>query len=101
MCSGTDNRPGRARDEIDGELRLLAAVRQTIAEQGGPSRNIAVIDELLARLQETFTIACPAYPALSRTVYNGHLFVGRGQGVTVNGRIISLSSCSTMWQWYT
>lgn len=45
MCSGTDNRPGRARD--DGELRLLAAVRQTIAEQGGPSRNIAVIDELL------------------------------------------------------
>jgi uncharacterized protein YgbK (DUF1537 family) len=36
-----------------------------------------VIDELLVRLQETFTIACPAYPALSRTVYNGHLFVGR------------------------
>ena len=36
-----------------------------------------VIDELLARLQGPFTIACPAYPALSRTVYNGHLFVGR------------------------
>jgi uncharacterized protein YgbK (DUF1537 family) len=35
-----------------------------------------VIDELLARLQAPFTIACPAYPALSRTVYNGHLFVG-------------------------
>ena len=25
----------------------------------------------------------------------------RGQGSTVNGRIISLSSCSTMWQWCT
>jgi len=36
-----------------------------------------VIDELLARLGETFTIACPAYPALSRTVYAGHLFVGQ------------------------
>ena len=35
-----------------------------------------VIDELLSRLQVPFTIACPAYPALSRTVYNGHLFVG-------------------------
>jgi uncharacterized protein YgbK (DUF1537 family) len=35
-----------------------------------------VIEELLARLQESFTIACPAYPALSRTVYGGHLFVG-------------------------
>ena len=36
-----------------------------------------VIDELLARLEESFTIACPAYPALSRTVYAGHLFVGQ------------------------
>jgi uncharacterized protein YgbK (DUF1537 family) len=35
-----------------------------------------VIDELLARLHETFTIACPAYPVLARTVYAGHLFVG-------------------------
>lgn len=35
-----------------------------------------VIDELLARLGEAFTIACPAYPALARTVYAGHLFVG-------------------------
>ena len=25
----------------------------------------------------------------------------RGHAVTVNGRIMSLSSCSTMWQWYT
>ena len=35
-----------------------------------------VIDELLARLHGTFSIACPAYPALARTVYAGHLFVG-------------------------
>jgi uncharacterized protein YgbK (DUF1537 family) len=35
-----------------------------------------VIDELLARLQTGFSIACPAYPALARTVYAGHLFVG-------------------------
>jgi 3-dehydrotetronate 4-kinase len=36
-----------------------------------------VIDELQARLEESFTIACPAYPALSRSVYAGHLFVGQ------------------------
>ena len=35
-----------------------------------------VIDELLARLHGGFSIACPAYPALARTVYAGHLFVG-------------------------
>ena len=35
-----------------------------------------VIDELLVRLHGTFSIACPAYPALARTVYAGHLFVG-------------------------
>jgi 3-dehydrotetronate 4-kinase len=35
-----------------------------------------VIDELRARLDASFTIACPAYPALARTVYAGHLFVG-------------------------
>ena len=35
-----------------------------------------VIDELQARLPTHFTIACPAYPTLERTVYAGHLFVG-------------------------
>jgi 3-dehydrotetronate 4-kinase len=34
-----------------------------------------VIDALLDRLGESFTIACPAYPALSRTTYASHLFV--------------------------
>lgn len=36
-----------------------------------------VADALLARLGEPFTIACPAFPTNGRTVYNGHLFVGR------------------------
>jgi uncharacterized protein YgbK (DUF1537 family) len=35
-----------------------------------------VIDVLLRRLQTGFSIACPAYPALARTVYQGHLFIG-------------------------
>ena len=35
-----------------------------------------VLEALLADLGEDFTIACPAYPALQRTVYLGHLFVG-------------------------
>ncbi|GLQ56184.1 3-oxo-tetronate kinase [Devosia nitrariae] len=35
-----------------------------------------VTDALLAFLGETRTIACPAFPANSRTVYKGHLFVG-------------------------
>lgn len=36
-----------------------------------------VIEALLSALSEDFTIACPAYPALQRTVYLGHLFVDR------------------------
>ncbi|HWL27610.1 MAG TPA: 3-oxo-tetronate kinase [Burkholderiaceae bacterium] len=35
-----------------------------------------VTDALLELLGETTTIACPAFPANGRTVYNGHLFVG-------------------------
>jgi len=34
-------------------------------------------DALLADLGETFTIACPAFPENNRTIYFGHLFVGR------------------------
>jgi uncharacterized protein YgbK (DUF1537 family) len=36
-----------------------------------------VADALLADLGETFTIACPAFPDNHRTIYLGHLFVGR------------------------
>jgi uncharacterized protein YgbK (DUF1537 family) len=35
-----------------------------------------VIERLLEQMDEPFTIACPAYPSLGRTVYLGHLFVG-------------------------
>ena len=39
--------------------------------------NIGPVTEALqARLGTTFTVACPAYPANGRTVYQGHLFVG-------------------------
>lgn len=35
-----------------------------------------VADALLRRLQAGFALACPAFPANGRTVYQGHLFVG-------------------------
>src|SRR5262245_31130517 len=35
-----------------------------------------VIEAGLEHLDTDFAIACPAYPALERTVYQGHLFVG-------------------------
>lgn len=35
-----------------------------------------VIDALMSALETDFTIACPAFPANGRTVYNGYLFVG-------------------------
>jgi 3-dehydrotetronate 4-kinase len=43
-----------------------------------------VIARLLAELSGSFTVACPAYPSLARTVYQGHLFVG--------GQLLSESS---------
>jgi uncharacterized protein YgbK (DUF1537 family) len=36
-----------------------------------------VADALLAALGARFTIACPAFPENGRTIYQGHLFVGR------------------------
>jgi uncharacterized protein YgbK (DUF1537 family) len=36
-----------------------------------------VADALLADLSAPFTIACPAFPENGRTIYQGHLFVGR------------------------
>ncbi len=42
-----------------------------------PTGNIGpVIDALMAALELSFTIACPAYPENGRTIYRGHLFVG-------------------------
>ena len=37
----------RAREVIDSELRLVAAVRETCREAGGPLPDVAVADELL------------------------------------------------------
>lgn len=36
-----------------------------------------VCEALMERLNAPITIACPAFPANGRTVYHGHLFVGR------------------------
>src|SRR5262249_55148230 len=36
-----------------------------------------VADALMAALGASFTIACPAFPENGRSVYQGHLFVGR------------------------
>ena len=47
-----------------------------------PKGNIGPVAEaLLDALQGAFTIACPAFPATRRTIYQGHLFVG---GVPLN-----------------
>lgn len=35
-----------------------------------------VTEALMAALETNFTIACPAFPANARTIFNGHLFVG-------------------------
>jgi uncharacterized protein YgbK (DUF1537 family) len=35
-----------------------------------------VTEALMYALEETFTIACPAFPTNGRTLYQGHLFVG-------------------------
>jgi uncharacterized protein YgbK (DUF1537 family) len=36
-----------------------------------------VAEALVARLKASWTVACPAFPANGRSVYLGHLFVGR------------------------
>jgi uncharacterized protein YgbK (DUF1537 family) len=42
-----------------------------------PEGNIGpVLDALQAEIEGPLTIACPAFPANGRTVYQGHLFVG-------------------------
>lgn len=42
-----------------------------------PKGNIGPItDFLMERMGTDFTVVCPSYPALARTMYQGHLFVG-------------------------
>jgi len=43
----------RDREVIDSELRLLAAVRRTVAEEGGPMPDVRTIDELLEERQQS------------------------------------------------
>lgn len=52
-------------------LKYCSTFDSTDAGNIGP-----VIDELQTKLDASFSIACPAYPSLARTVYAGHLFVG-------------------------
>src|SRR6188474_3348280 len=52
-------------------LKYCSTFDSTDAGNIGP-----VIERLLEQMDEPFTIACPAYPSLGRTVYLGHLFVG-------------------------
>lgn len=76
---------------LDEALATVDAALDFLLEQGAdqifykycstfdstPRGNIGpVIDHLLARLETDVTVACPSYPALARTVYQGHLFVG-------------------------
>lgn len=37
----------------------------------------SVADALLAEMDAPWAIVCPAFPGAGRTIYNGHLFVGR------------------------
>jgi uncharacterized protein YgbK (DUF1537 family) len=60
-----------------------AGVRQVLFKycstfDSTPEGNIGpIIDALLEGMAQRFTIACPAFPETGRTVYQGHLFVGR------------------------
>ncbi|UFN50009.1 four-carbon acid sugar kinase family protein [Roseomonas sp. OT10] len=52
-------------------FKICSTFDSTDAGNIGP-----VADALLHRLQAGFALACPAFPANARSVYQGHLFVG-------------------------
>lgn len=64
------------------EALLAAGARQILFKycstfDSTEAGNIGPVAEaLMARLGAAFAIACPAFPANGRTVYQGHLFVG-------------------------
>ena len=71
------------RQSLDAAAVLLGAgARQIIFKycstfDSTPQGNIGPVTEALMNLLDVpLTIACPAFPANSRTVYRGHLFVG-------------------------
>ena len=61
----------RAREARQIYFKYCSTFDSTDAGNIGP-----VADALLDALGSSFTIACPAFPANQRTVYQGHLFVG-------------------------
>ena len=74
-------------EAVDQSLAALAWLRAAGARQylfkycstfdSTPEGNIGPVAEaLMAVLDTDFTIACPAFPANRRTVFQGHLFVG-------------------------
>jgi uncharacterized protein YgbK (DUF1537 family) len=81
------SRTAPVRDAVDESLAALAWLRGTGARQfffkycstfdSTDSGNIGpVADALMAQLDGGFALACPAFPANARSVYQGHLFVG-------------------------
>ncbi|BAL26960.1 3-oxo-tetronate kinase [Azoarcus sp. KH32C] len=74
-------------EAVADSLAALAALRAAGCRQfffkycstfdSTPQGNIGPVAEaLMAALGTDFTIACPAFPANGRTIYQGHLFVG-------------------------
>jgi len=75
-----------AKDAVDQSLRALAWLRQQGCRQflfkygstfdSTVAGNIGPVGEALAEaLQVRGVVVCPAFPALGRTIYEGHLFV--------------------------
>jgi uncharacterized protein YgbK (DUF1537 family) len=81
------SRTAAVADAVRDSLAALAALREAGAElvlfkycstfDSTPRGNIGPVTDALAdALGETIVVACPAFPANGRTVYQGHLFVG-------------------------
>jgi uncharacterized protein YgbK (DUF1537 family) len=81
------SRTAPVREAVSASLAALAWLRQAGARQfffkycstfdSTPQGNIGpVADALVAALGCGFALACPAFPANARSVYQGHLFVG-------------------------
>jgi uncharacterized protein YgbK (DUF1537 family) len=86
------SRTASVREAVDESLAALAWLRAAGARQyffkycstfdSTDTGNIGpVADALIAQLGCGFALACPAFPANARSVYQGHLFVG---GVLLN-----------------
>src|SRR5215469_1482141 len=81
------SRTAPVRQAVEESLAALAWLRAAGCEQfffkycstfdSTDQGNIGpVADALLAQLGSGFALACPAFPANARSIYQGHLFVG-------------------------